>query len=132
QGRVIFVNVSSRSIKWEGKNVRLVLAIDNTEKLKAEQQLEASEQRFRALVQEGSDLIAIMDTAGNYLYVSPTSKPILGIEASYFIGKSAFDFIHEDDKALVIEKFTELEFKKRIKIAAFRFMDGNRKFRWIE
>jgi PAS domain-containing protein len=37
-----------------------------------------SERRFKALVQEGYDLIGILDAEGNYTYVSPTST-ILGI-----------------------------------------------------
>src|SRR5690606_19971829 len=64
--------------------------------------------------------------------VSPTSKPILGIEAEYFIGKSIFDFIHHEDKRQVIGEFRELSAKKRIKIAPFRFMDADKQFRWIE
>jgi PAS domain-containing protein len=34
-----------------------------------------SERRFKALVQEGYDLIGILDAEGNYTYVSPTSTP---------------------------------------------------------
>ena len=131
-GKVIHVNVESNYIKFDGKNARLILAIDVTEKLKAEQALEASEQRFKALVQDGSDLIGIMDTAGNYLYVSPTSKSILGIDADFFIGKNAFDFIHEEDKERVIMQFQLLSSKKRIKIAPFRFSNLDNKYRWIE
>jgi PAS domain-containing protein len=39
-----------------------------------------SERRFKALVQEGYDLIGILDAEGNYTYVSPTSTAILGIK----------------------------------------------------
>lgn len=131
-GELIFADVEGNSITYENKEARLVLVVDVTKKLKAEQALEASERRFKALVQEGSDLIAILDTAGNYQYVSPTSRSILGLEATYFIGKNAFDFIHEEDKAGVIGQFGLLSVQKCVKITPFRFKDSNNRYRWIE
>jgi PAS domain S-box-containing protein len=55
-----------------------------------------SEQRFKALVQEGYDLIGILDAEGNYTYVSPTSTAILGYSEE-FIGRNALEFVHQDD-----------------------------------
>jgi PAS domain S-box-containing protein len=48
------------------------------------------------LVQEGYDLIGILDAEGNYTYVSPTST-ILGITPEEFIGRNALEFVHQDD-----------------------------------
>ncbi len=131
-GEIIYANIEANTIQFEGRNARLVLATDITEKIKAEQALITSEQRFKALVQDGSDLIAILDADGIYQYVSPTSKSILGMDADFFIGKNAFDFIHRDDKELVRSQFGMLSVQKRVEVSAFRFLDGNKKFRWIE
>ncbi len=131
-GEVIRVNVEGNAIQFEGKNARLVLATDVTEKIKAEQSLMKSEQRFKALVQEGSDLIGILNSEGNYQYVSPTSKTILGIEAASLINKNAFDYIHEDDQEMVAAQFGLLTLGKRIAIPPFRFKDINNNYRWIE
>lgn len=51
-----------------------------------------SERKFKALVQEGSDLIGILDLEGKYKFVSETTASVLGIEPEDFIGKTAFDF----------------------------------------
>jgi PAS domain S-box-containing protein len=99
-----------------------------TDKLK----LENSEARFRHLVQEGLDMIAILDDEGNYTYVSPTSLAILGFAPSHFEGKNAFDFIHPEDAGRVFENFSALNTAKRITIAPFRFMHANGGWRWIE
>lgn len=105
---------------------------DITERKNSERALAASEQRFKALVQDGSDLVAILDLAGNYQYVSPTSKSILGIEADYYIGKNAFDFIHVDDQENVLQHFNLLKEKKRIKIPPYRFKIEDKNYHWIE
>jgi PAS domain S-box-containing protein len=57
----------------------------------------AQERRFKALVQEGYDLIGILDAEETILYVSPTSTAILGITPEEFIGRNALEFVHQDD-----------------------------------
>lgn len=131
-GEIIIVNIEANSIQFEGRDARLVLATDITENIKSEQALKLSEQRFKALVQDGSDLIAILNSEGIYQYVSPTSKSILGIDAVFFIGKNAFDFIHRDDKEMVMKQFTLLSVQKSIEIPAFRILNRQNKFRWME
>lgn len=131
-GEVIFVNTLGNSLPFDGSDARIVIAIDITEKLKAEEQLTASEQRFKALVQDGSDLIGILDPAGTYQYVSPNTESILGINPGEFIGKNAFDFIHEDDKERIMAEFASLGSEKRIAVAPFRFKHNKNGFRWVE
>ncbi|MEX0928912.1 MAG: PAS domain S-box protein [Balneolales bacterium] len=103
-----------------------------SDRKQAEEALQLSERRFKALVQDGSDLIAILDAEANYIYVSPTSESVLGIPAEKFIGKNALDFIHEDDKGRVIEILGRLPHEKRIQIDPFRFDDLQGSWRWIE
>ncbi|MBB5440227.1 PAS domain S-box-containing protein [Pedobacter sp. AK017] len=131
-GDVIFVSVDGNSVFFDNKNARLVMAVDQTEQIKAELELGRSEQRFKALVQDGSDLIGILDEQGNYKYVSPTTKQILGIETAHFIGKNAFEFIHPDDRSATLSQFEQLANEKRVKLLPFRFVDGKGKYRWIE
>ncbi|GAC1313535.1 MAG: hypothetical protein NVSMB24_36890 [Mucilaginibacter sp.] len=130
-GEVIVVYSQRNAITFDNKDARLVVATNITEKLKVEDALKASEQRFRSLIKEGSDLIAILDINGAYQYVSPTSKTVLGIEADRFIGKTLFDFIYEDDKERVIDQFAMLATEKRIEISPYRFK-GNKGFIWVE
>lgn len=103
-----------------------------TARRQAEEDLLLSERRFKSLVQDGSDLIAILDTDANYKYVSPTSESILGIPAEQFIGTNAFDYIHEDDKERLIKLLNELPNDERINIPPYRFRDAEGNWRWIE
>lgn len=99
---------------------------------KAEENLQFNEQRFKALVQDGSDMMAILDEDSNYKYVSTTSETVLGIPSKLFIDTNAFDHIHEDDKERILKHLSELSVKKRIKIEPFRFADSQGNWRWIE
>ena len=121
------------SANWNEKDkTAYCIARDITEKKKVFEQLEQSERRFKTLVQEGSDLIAILDEEANYKYVSPTSTKILQIRPEEFIGTNAFDYIHPEDQASVYERFKEISKKSQVNIDPFRFKNKNEEWRWIE
>lgn len=103
-----------------------------TDRRKAEEELLLNEQRFRSLVQDGSDFVAILDSNANYEYVSTNSESLLGIPAENFIGTNALDYIHPDDKERVTEVIGSLSPGQYFNIAPFRFRDSEGKWRWIE
>jgi PAS domain S-box-containing protein len=131
-GEVFTAEIVSNSIDFDGKPARLTQATDITEKLKSEQALKTSEQRFRALVQEGSDLIDILNLNGVYKYVSPTASSILGMTPGQLIGKDFFDYVNEEDRRRVQDQFKLLNTQKRLHILPFRYKNGDNKWRWIE
>ncbi len=123
----------SWSARWDPKDkIRYGIARDTTEMKKAETKLQMSERRFKSLVQEGADLIGILDADACYTYVSPASVSVLGIEPEYFIGKNAFEFIHPDDKETVLAASKRLLTKRQIKITPYRFLSAGGKWRWLE
>ncbi len=131
-GTPMRVEIQSSKILFNGKEAKLIIAIDVTEKLKADEALKLSEQLFKALVQDGADLISILDECGNYKFVSPSASSIIGVDENELIGKNAFDFIHEDDKLRVQNQFNLLKRKKRVQISPFRFKNANNNWIWLE
>ena len=99
---------------------------------KREEELYQSEQKFRALVQEGSDLIGILDIDGYYSFVSENYRSILGFEPCDLIGRNAFRFIHCEDWERVKEQFMQLKLHKQVKISPFRFRNKNDEWRWVQ
>ncbi|MFC3563198.1 PAS domain-containing protein [Pedobacter jamesrossensis] len=114
------------------ENVFLWIQSIGVSETKTLNQIDESEQRFRSLVQDGSDLIAILNEEGTYKYVSLTSEAVLGFSPAYLIGKNAFDFIHPNDKDAVYEQFLEIERNKRLVLRPFRFKSISNEWRWIE
>ena len=119
---------------WWDENTKLMYcaARDVKDKILQEEKLIHSEQRFKALIQEGSDLIGILDTEGNYTYVSPTSISVLGMAPEEFIGRNAFEFIHPDDAERTLQSLQKISTENRVLVEPFRFQNHNKEWRWIE
>ncbi len=116
-----------------GKATRIIGAShDITERKIAEERLLLSEKRFKSLVQNGSDLLGIVDIAGNFIYVSPSSKNILGYDPEFLIGKSSHSLVHEDDLQKTREGFLAILDKKSLKVPLFRLKNSDGEWRWIE
>jgi diguanylate cyclase (GGDEF)-like protein/PAS domain S-box-containing protein len=64
--------------------------------------LTQSEERFRALVQHSTDIIAVVDEAGTLLYASPATETVLGYPEGSLIGTNAFELVHPDDTEIAI------------------------------
>lgn len=98
----------------------------------AKEQLEQSERRYKTLVQEGSDMICIMDENANFTYASPTSTKILNITPEQFMGTNAFDYVHPDDYNIVFNEFIKILKVNQVAIKPFRFKHGDGHWIWLE
>jgi diguanylate cyclase (GGDEF)-like protein/PAS domain S-box-containing protein len=72
---------------------------DISERVLAEDALRQSEERFRSLVQNASDLITVIDADTTIRYQSPSIEHVLGHDAASMLGKRLTDLIHIDDVA---------------------------------
>lgn len=57
-----------------------------------------SESRYRMLVENSCDVIFSLNLEGNFTYISPAWKKILGHEPSEVIGHNFREFVHPDDQ----------------------------------
>jgi PAS domain S-box-containing protein len=71
---------------------------------RAEKALRAREERFRALLENGSDVTALVGTDGIFQYVSGPVRRILGRAPEDLVGQSAFGLMHPDDAAAMRPK----------------------------
>ena len=70
--------------------------------------LDASEQRFKIMVNSISDTIGITDIHGKIMYRSPNNARLFGVDPDETIGKNSFDFVHPDDRERVYHELEEL------------------------
>ncbi len=105
---------------------------DITDRKLAEINVSNSEKRFRSLVQNGSDMIKILDKEGFFTFSSPTVEKVLGYAAASLIGKNAFDFIHPDDLSFIGKQFGLISQQRTLEIPSFRFKNAAGEWRWLE
>ncbi|UCD83224.1 MAG: PAS domain S-box protein [Deltaproteobacteria bacterium] len=74
-------------------------------RLKAEEALRVSEQRFRDLTESTSDWIWEVDARGVYTYASPKLKDLLGYEPEEVIGKTPFDLMPPKEAKRIAREF---------------------------
>ena len=56
-----------------------------------------SEQQFRSLIENSTDVISIVGSDGNVDYLSPSAERIFGFGVDRYIGCPGLDFMHPDD-----------------------------------
>ncbi len=74
-----------------------------------EKALAESENRFRILLRNSSDIQVILDENGVERFVSNSVEAITGYPPERFIGKSGFEFIHPEDTGLLLESFARVK-----------------------
>jgi len=111
----------------EGKHLR-------DERKRAEDALQQSEERFRTLIENTSDLVIVLKPDGTSKYISPSVKRLLGYKPDEIVGQSITDFVHPDDlpaalQAIAIRVRTPgladsaSEFRVRHKDGSYRMME---------
>jgi PAS domain S-box-containing protein len=103
------------------------------EQEKTEAELRVRETRFRALIENSSDAVALFSGQGRILYGSPSTETVLGYAQEEFVGRSAFELIHPDDQEFVTQRLMESIQRPREHVSVYarvRHRDGA--WRWLE
>lgn len=134
-GNIIYVKHLSHVVKNErGEIIGLTgTAQDITEQKEAEIKLAISEKKFKSLVQNGSDIISIVDEKGNFKYLSPTTLAIAGYTPEELIEKNVFQMIHPDDVAQVMKKMQQvINFTRDGSPIEYRLRAKTGEWLWLE
>lgn len=103
-GRRIPVEVNIERVDLHGRNISVAVCRDISARQEAEAALRDSEERFRTLVQNATDLLTIINTDGTIRYASPAAQRFLGYEPGTWIGRPMADLVHPDDRARALDK----------------------------
>ena len=99
----------------------------------AESLTKRSEDRFRSLIQNSSDVTMVVNE-GICTYVSPSVTLMLGFEPSELIGRPSAEFVHDEDKARVAGRVLSespaatdgvaVQFRMQTKDGTFRLVEA--------
>lgn len=109
-GSTVWVHLIASLVRdADGEPLHFVAHIhDITGQVVARRELQSSERRFRSLIENGSELIAVLDGDGVIRYQSPAFRRILGYEEGDLEGTEALDLVHEDDRDRAWRAFATL------------------------
>ena len=103
---------------------------DITERKQAEEALQGSEERYRALVENINDVFYALDTQGNITYVSPVVERFTLYKVSDLIGKPFIPLIYPDDLPALLDSFNRLV-SGHLEPWEFRILDKDGRVIWV-
>jgi two-component system, cell cycle sensor histidine kinase and response regulator CckA len=124
--------------EFSGPDVLFVQALGHVlataiERARVEEALRKSEEHFRSLTENASDIVTILGDDGILRYVSPSVQRLLGYRANELLGRNAFEFMHPDDLAPVMEALADaIQRPGSPQTATFRFKHADGAWRMLE
>jgi diguanylate cyclase (GGDEF)-like protein/PAS domain S-box-containing protein len=102
------------------------------ERAKAAEALRASEERYRLLAENGSDLVAVHDTDGRFTYVSPSCERILGFQREELLHSTPFALVHPEDVDRCQRHFRQLLCGEPATAIQCRLMHKTGRYVWLD
>jgi PAS domain S-box-containing protein len=107
------------------------IPLDITGRRQAEEELRVSQERYRSLVENMSDVVMEVDAQGNYRYISPNYAPLTGYALEDESGGPVLTHIHPHDRPLVLQGIAKVLAGER-QSATYRVQKKDGEWRWLE
>ena len=109
---------------------QIAVAIENARLYEKREEQEAY---FRALIENSAEGVAIMDVNGIIRYIAPAEERLTGYATNEILGQSAFQYIHPEDIAKVLETFKEgVAIPGAVRSVEYRLKRKNGEWRYFE
>lgn len=103
------------------------------ERKKNQHQLEQNEKRFRALIENSTDGLAVLTKEGEITEMSQPAVNILGYPSNTPLGINTKDFVHPDDIKRVVQAFAVIiNERNKVQSAQFRIRQPNGNYIWLD
>ncbi|RYZ20644.1 MAG: PAS domain S-box protein, partial [Chitinophagaceae bacterium] len=109
----------------------LVVGRDRTAERIAEQNEQRKERFYHGLIADALDGILLMDPSGRITFASPSIKHVLGYTYVEVLGRSAFDYVHPEDRLKAADAFSrEVHENPEIKFINVRLLCRDGRWLW--
>jgi len=100
---------------------------------RTERELVATRRQYTQLIEESTDVIAILDEGGQFKYLSPAAERRLGYQPEELVGEAVLESVHPADRDAVVDRLATLVNEPQQHVSAeFRFEQRDGSWLWIE
>jgi PAS domain S-box-containing protein len=134
QGALRLISWSNTALINAAGEVEFVMGtgIDITDRRLAELALKESEERYRDLFENASDLIQSVDAEGHFLYVNRAWKETLGYDEAQVYQMTLFDILHPDCREHCQALFQKLLAGEKLERVETAFLTASGETVWVE
>lgn len=114
-GHWVYLLDSGQIVEYDKDRMPLIamgVHLDITESKILQLKLEARERLLSQIIENTKDIIYKMDLKGNLTFLSNAWEVLLGYSLEESIGTSVESYIHPDDKRLLLEFLTKVQYSK--------------------
>lgn len=134
QGALRLISWSNTALINAAGEVEFVMGtgIDITDRKLAELALKESEERYRDLFENATDLIQSVDAEGHFLYVNRAWKETLGYDEAQVYQMTLFDILHPDCREHCQALFQKLLAGEKLERVETAFLTATGETVWLE
>ncbi len=92
--------------------------------------LQANENKLRNIIENINDMIFIADRNGQFSYVSPTFKTVMGYELTVLIQRPFVDVVHPEDLPICVNGFMAVLGGERVRGLEYRVLHADGQYYW--
>ncbi len=134
-GSYVWLEANVRALRG-GDDEKLIgfqeAARDISERRRSEQALRESEERFRLLAENSTDVIARSSTEAEILYISPASRTVYGYAPEEMVGRRGWDFVHPEDLEALRRDITTRAGRSEAATNEYRVRRRDGTYVWVE
>ncbi len=131
-GKIYTARLNFNLIKLSGKQCIVTLCEDISRQIKAEEKIKESQQKYRILTTSAPIGIFQLDKNGNCLYINPKASEISGITLEEAVGQGWLQWLHPEDRELILKKWRDSISQQADFNAVYRFKSSLGKITWVE
>ncbi len=133
-GDIVYLEDKGAFIREDsGEMIRMLGFVEDiTEKKKVALELRKSEEHFRKIIENASDVVTIFNLEGGIEYKSPNVKQLFGYEPEELIGTHGMEYVHPEDQEVAqsaLESIIENNSKTK---SEYRYLCKNGNYHVIE
>jgi PAS domain S-box-containing protein len=124
-----FTTYQGRHGEWRS----IAICRDISERLRAQEELRESEERYRLITDTAHEIISEVDTEGRVTYVSPAVEQVLGYRPEELVGTTPVMMLHPDEVERAVESLlTGIRTGQPMRTEPYRARHKDGSWRWLE